>query len=107
MFQRLLLTSRSSLSPLTLKCVFNRSGRVLTGIRYNATDAGTATSRATATNPQSGALSIDPLPDVKGHDGTTDWSRSYAGLSTQPFPKEVAEILQAPIDPLDIEVKPG
>ncbi|KAI0254803.1 mitochondrial genome maintenance MGM101 [Lactifluus subvellereus] len=35
-----------------------------------------------------------------------DWSRSYHGLSTQPFPPEVAEILQAAIDPLDIEVKP-
>jgi len=100
-----LLTSRSLiLSPLTLKCVFNRSGHLLTGIRYNATNA---TSKATATNPQSSALSIDPLPDVNGHDGTTDWSRSYAGLSTQPFPSEVAEILQAPIDPMDIEVKPG
>lgn len=36
----------------------------------------------------------------------TDWSKSYHGLSEEPFPKEVAEVLQAPTDPLDIEVKP-
>lgn len=37
----------------------------------------------------------------------TDWSRSYAGLSTEPFPKDVAEILMAPVDPMDVEIKPG
>jgi hypothetical protein len=37
----------------------------------------------------------------------TDWSRSYAGLSTEPFPKEQAEILMAAVDPMDIEIKPG
>lgn len=39
--------------------------------------------------------------------GSTDWSKSYHGLSQQPFPKEVADILLAPIDPMDIEMKPG
>jgi Mitochondrial genome maintenance MGM101 len=37
----------------------------------------------------------------------TDWSRSYSGLSTERFPKEVAEILMAPVDPLNVEIKPG
>lgn len=41
--------------------------------------------------------------DVSGE----DWTRSFHGLSTQPFSKETAEILQAPIDPLDLEMKPG
>ncbi len=36
-----------------------------------------------------------------------DWSRSYQGLSAEPFPKEIAEILQAPVNPLDVEIKPG
>lgn len=36
-----------------------------------------------------------------------DWSKSFHGLSTQPFSSEIAEILQAPIDPMDIEMKPG
>ncbi|OSD04550.1 Mgm101p-domain-containing protein [Trametes coccinea BRFM310] len=35
-----------------------------------------------------------------------DWSRSYFGLSTQPFPKEVAEVLMTPVDPMDVEIKP-
>lgn len=40
-------------------------------------------------------------------DGRTDWSKSYHGLSAEPFPKEAAAVLQAPIDPMDIEMKPG
>jgi hypothetical protein len=48
-----------------------------------------------------------PLPDAIGSDGTTDWSKSYSGLSTQPFAKEIAEVLMAPLDPLDVEIKPG
>lgn len=43
-----------------------------------------------------------PLPDAAG----TDWSKSYHGLSVAPFPKEVADVLLAPIDPLDVEIKP-
>jgi hypothetical protein len=37
---------------------------------------------------------------------TTDWSKSYHGLSTQAFSKDVAEVLLAPIEPIDIEMKP-
>ncbi|KAG6334623.1 hypothetical protein ID866_4464 [Astraeus odoratus] len=37
---------------------------------------------------------------------STDWSRSYYGLSTQAFPKEIADVLLAPIDGEDIEIKP-
>lgn len=57
--------------------------------------------------PSSGALAIPPLFDAPPTGSTTDWSRSYHGLSTQPFPSEVADILLAPINPLDIEMKPG
>lgn len=51
-----------------------------------------------------GSASADELPEAAGG---TDWSKSYHGLSVQPFPKEVADILLAPIDPLDVEIKPG
>jgi hypothetical protein len=57
--------------------------------------------------PSSGALTLPPLFDAPPTGSPTDWSRSYHGLSTQPFSVEVAEILQAPINPLDIEMKPG
>ncbi|EIM85646.1 mitochondrial genome maintenance MGM101 [Stereum hirsutum FP-91666 SS1] len=36
----------------------------------------------------------------------TDWSRSYHGLSVQPFEEKVADVLLAPVDPLDVEMKP-
>lgn len=50
-----------------------------------------------------------PLTLIENNNGggPTDWSRSYHGLSVEPFAKEVADILQAPIDPLDVEIKPG
>jgi hypothetical protein len=49
--------------------------------------------------PESATLSIDG--------SATDWSRSYHGLSVTPFEKQVADILLAPIDPADVEMKPG
>jgi hypothetical protein len=54
-------------------------------------------------------LEIPPLPslpDVFGSDGTRDWSKSYFGLSAQPFSKDIAEVLMAPLDPMDVEMKP-
>lgn len=47
------------------------------------------------------------VPAPSGDPKQTDWYTSYHGLSVQPFPKEVAEILMAPIDPMDVEMKPG
>jgi hypothetical protein len=38
---------------------------------------------------------------------THDWSKSFHGLSTQPFAPEVAEILMQPVTADDIEIKPG
>lgn len=42
-------------------------------------------------------------------DDTTqvDWSRSFHGLSTQPFSEEAAKILTAPLEIDDVEIKPG
>jgi hypothetical protein len=54
-----------------------------------------STTNSAATNGASGQP-VDP----------SDWSKSYHGLSTQPFSKEVADLLQAPVDPKDIEMKP-
>ena len=54
---------------------------------------------------------VEALPEV-GVDGgsdksVTDWSKSYFGLSSQAFSKDIADILLAPIDPSDVEMKPG
>jgi len=35
-----------------------------------------------------------------------DWTRSFHGLSSEPFPKEAADVLLAPIPLDDVEVKP-
>lgn len=35
-----------------------------------------------------------------------DWTRSFHGISSEPFPKEVADVLLAPIDPDEVEIKP-
>jgi len=51
-------------------------------------------------------LALPPLFDAPTTGSATDWSRSYHGLSTEAFPSEVADVLQAPIEPLDIEMKP-
>jgi hypothetical protein len=42
-------------------------------------------------------------------DDTTqvDWSRSFHGLSTQPFSEEAAKVLTAPLVTDDVEIKPG
>ena len=42
-----------------------------------------------------------------GDGSPSDWSRSFHGLSMQPFDREISEILLAPVDPVDIEIKPG
>ncbi|KAG9077307.1 hypothetical protein FS749_010814 [Ceratobasidium sp. UAMH 11750] len=49
----------------------------------------------------------DDEPPVPSTDPNgTDWYTSFHGLSAQPFPKEAAEILMAPIEPMDVEIKP-
>jgi hypothetical protein len=35
-----------------------------------------------------------------------DWGTSFDGMSMQPFAKEVSQILEAPINEQDVEIKP-
>ncbi|KAL4889359.1 mitochondrial genome maintenance MGM101-domain-containing protein [Aspergillus ambiguus] len=46
-------------------------------------------------------LELDVSPAEK-----IDWTRSFHGLSAEPFPKDVADILLAPTDPEEVEIKP-
>lgn len=48
-----------------------------------------------------------PAFDGSFDGGATDWSKSYHGLSTQAFAKDAVDVLLAPLDPIDIEMKPG
>ncbi len=84
---------------------------VLSSFKYSTTTPPTAAGPAPpkpapAAEPAAGSLDAI-LPDVLGSDGATDWSRSYHGLSALPFAPEIAEVLLAPIDPMDVEMKPG
>jgi hypothetical protein len=45
--------------------------------------------------------------EASGDGSPSDWSRSFHGLSSQPFDKEITEVLLAPIEPADVEIKPG
>ncbi|DAA79017.1 TPA_exp: Uncharacterized protein A8136_2802 [Trichophyton benhamiae CBS 112371] len=48
-------------------------------------------------------LVLEPANVPNGH---VDWTRSYHGLSAEPFSKEAAAVLLAPVDPDDVEIKP-
>lgn len=51
-------------------------------------------------------LDDQPLDVLEG-DRTQDWKRSFHGLSQQPFDKQVADVLLAPLPSDDVEIKPG
>ena len=68
--------------------------------------SGPAAPPAASANPLESSysdLSTQSELDASG----TDWTRSFAGLSSSPFSKEAANVLLAPLDPLDVEIKPG
>lgn len=81
-----------------------------------------AETSVTATTPAASASAATPIatqpqhfPTAKEFDTSLEepqenghnWSSSFYGLSTEPFPKEVADILLEPINPDDVEIKPG
>jgi hypothetical protein len=49
---------------------------------------------------------VDPPPTLDESERQVDWTRSYHGLSSTPFTAEQSAILQAELDPEDIEIKP-
>ncbi|KAF9057838.1 mitochondrial genome maintenance MGM101-domain-containing protein [Panaeolus papilionaceus] len=81
---------------------------------YSTTAQSTAPSaQPTATQAAKEATNKETFTETKSSnidaiasDGTTDWSRSYSGLAVEPFPKEISDVLLAPIQQDDVEVKP-
>lgn len=73
----------------------------------NGSPANSAPSSTTAQIPAEGVDPFAPASLDAPSGSMIDWSKSYHGLGAQPFPKEAADVLLAPIDPLDIEMKPG
>ncbi|KAL0581119.1 hypothetical protein V5O48_000908 [Marasmius crinis-equi] len=114
---RILPSTRASISSSRGRLLVT-SGRSATSTFIHARRAGYATIPASTqdkanadTAPSSStSTSSDPTPtdslSTTSNDSATDWSRSYSGLSERPFSKEAADVLLAPIEPNDIEMKP-
>ncbi|GFF32670.1 mitochondrial genome maintenance protein MGM101 [Aspergillus udagawae] len=60
----------------------------------------------TTTNIFKTGLADAPLSPDSPPEEKIDWTRSFHGLSAAPFPKEVADILLAEVDPEEVEIKP-
>ncbi|KAJ5673772.1 hypothetical protein N7462_009211 [Penicillium macrosclerotiorum] len=61
--------------------------------------------RPTTDNISKSGLGDKPL-ELEAQEDKIDWTRSFHGLSAEPFPKEAAEILLADTDPQEVEIKP-
>ena len=61
--------------------------------------------------PNNEAKNATEVPPVDASEngliGGTDWSKSFHGLSAEPFSDNIRQILQGPVDPQDVECKPG
>lgn len=62
--------------------------------------------RPTTDNISKSGLSDKPLELESAPEEKIDWTRSFHGLSAEPFPKEAANILLAETDPEEVEIKP-
>lgn len=63
-------------------------------------------SHQTTANISKTGLADKPLELEVSAAEKIDWTRSFHGLSATPFPKEAADILLAPTDPAEVEIKP-
>jgi hypothetical protein len=82
--------------------------------RYQSNDSYSSTPTSSTPLPETHNIQENGLNDEpalslegEGQNGKTDWSRSFHGLSIEPFPKDVIEVLREPLDPEDVEIKPG
>lgn len=82
--------------------------------RFNSTETSAETPAETPaeTVPQSLRETglRDEVPELildEGRGSNIDWSRSFHGLSIQPFPQEIVDILQVPVNMDEVEMRPG
>ena len=118
------LTKQNKLSPSLVRSkvsVAPESGSTTkpkqsaTAADLTAEDLGPTPSRRNANTTTTNGNGDRTVTNNNGHSWTEgsgdgspfDWSRSFHGLSSQPFDKEITEILLAPVVPTDIEMKPG
>ncbi|KAK6532379.1 hypothetical protein TWF281_006568 [Arthrobotrys megalospora] len=111
------LTVSGPLKPSSSTSILRSTPRIVTS-RYITTSP--SKRQTPATPPASAdekAPSTTRLTQIKdgpvappemdlGEELATDWSRSFSGLSQEPFAKEVADVLLKPLDPTEVEIKP-
>ncbi|KAK6464811.1 hypothetical protein DFJ63DRAFT_312099 [Scheffersomyces coipomensis] len=96
-------TSRPSYSKSTTSVAKESSGSEDVGLMedegFDAID-----------EPSSSPLSLHDGPTVisnaNPNDGPIDWSDSFFGLGSNPFPRDVADVLLAPLPVEDVEITP-
>ncbi|KAF4160463.1 hypothetical protein CNMCM6936_003940 [Aspergillus lentulus] len=89
-------STSSSTAPASTPTTDDRTARILAPTPTHQT-----TTNISKTGLADAPLSPDSPPEEK-----IDWTRSFHGLSAAPFPKEVADILLAEVDPEEVEIKP-
>lgn len=100
--------SRTS-SALPPSRFFTTPAASVSGSASNSKPSGPA-SNAKPEKIQNTGLNDSPelfLNEGIGGENKVDWSKSFHGLSAEPFKKEAADVLLAPLDPEEVEVKPG
>lgn len=102
--------SHRSPRTVTVRTIFTQSlPRRAEAASNSSTTSTTSTPSAASatTKPRSlNNLEDQPLTLHEDDPSNVDWTRSFHGLSTEPFSKEAAAVLLAPIEPEDIEIKP-
>ena len=104
-------TPSRPLSFLPARTIFTQSlARRAEAVPTTSQAPKTASSKETPTMPSKprslNNLEDQPLTLQEDDPSHVDWTRSYHGLSVEPFSKEASEALMAPLDPEDIEIKP-
>ncbi|CAI7616378.1 hypothetical protein N7527_003166 [Penicillium freii] len=95
----------TSPSSSTAKPAPSASTPIPTGVPASRVP-GSTPSRATTENISKSGLSDKPLELERPTEDRIDWTRSFHGLSAEPFPKEAADILLAETEPDEVEIKP-
>lgn len=98
------------LLPASSRTVFTQSTTRKAEAAAPSTQPAKSTSPQQASEAASKPRSLENLDDqpltLQEDDPTkVDWTRSFHGLSAEPFSKDAADILQAPLDPQDVEIK--
>ncbi|KAJ5485083.1 Mitochondrial genome maintenance protein [Penicillium diatomitis] len=88
--------SASPSSPSSPSSTASQASRVAAG----------TPNRPTTENISKSGLADKPLELETAPEEKIDWTRSFHGLSAEPFPKEAADILLAETAPEEVEIKP-